>query len=267
MSSARRTKLSATRSTPISSPVCTCLRSSSGTAGSAAASPGMLRPWREATAPPISTSASISPSPGRVAVTRSRTAPSARYMISSLWTLSASPAQVIDIRCASPSKPLAPQTKVRWSPGLSSAIPSASGPIRSLGPGRSCRIATCRPARPAASRTSLAVSACSSAVPCEKFSRATSMPASIRRTSTSGSREAGPIVATILVRRIETAHGSGCAAWTMSGGPARGLAVGAGALSPRARPRPRARAGGRSRPAVGRAWRRCWRRASRRRSA
>ena len=78
MSSARRTKLSATRSTPIRSPVRTCSRSSSGTAGSAAASPGMFRPWRLATAPPISTSASISPSPGRVAVTRSRTAPSAR---------------------------------------------------------------------------------------------------------------------------------------------------------------------------------------------
>ena len=42
----------------------TCSRSSSGTDGSAAASPGMLRPWREATAPPTSTSASISPSPG-----------------------------------------------------------------------------------------------------------------------------------------------------------------------------------------------------------
>ena len=64
MSSARRTNDSATRSTPICSPVCTCLRSSSGTDGSDAASPGMFRPWREATAPPTSTSASISPSPG-----------------------------------------------------------------------------------------------------------------------------------------------------------------------------------------------------------
>ena len=39
------------------------------------------------------------------------------------------------------------------------------------------------------------------AVPWLKFSRATSMPASTIRTSTSGSREAGPIVATIFVRR------------------------------------------------------------------
>ena len=49
--------------------------------------------------------------------------------------------------------------------------------MRSFGPGRSWRIATGRPARPAASRTSCAVSACSSCVPWVKFSRATSMPA------------------------------------------------------------------------------------------
>ena len=61
ISSARRTKDSAMMSTPIRSPVRTCSRSSSGTAGSAAVSPGMFRPWREATAPPISTTASISP--------------------------------------------------------------------------------------------------------------------------------------------------------------------------------------------------------------
>ena len=42
---------------------------------------------------------------------------------------------------------------------------------------------------------------CCSAVPWLKFSRATSIPASTIRTSTSGSLEAGPIVATIFVRR------------------------------------------------------------------
>jgi hypothetical protein len=47
------------------------------------------------------------------------------------------------------------------------------------------------PARPAASRTRRAVSACVSASPWEKFRRATSIPASTMRTSTSGSREAG----------------------------------------------------------------------------
>ena len=92
ISSARRTKLNATMSTPIRSPVRTCSRSSSGTAGSAAVSPGMFRPWREATAPPISTTASISPESGRTSLIRSRTAPSARYMISSRSTVEASPA-------------------------------------------------------------------------------------------------------------------------------------------------------------------------------
>src|SRR3954468_2830471 len=87
------------------------------------------------------------------------------------------------------------------SPGLNSTTPSRRAPMRSFGPGRSCRIATWRPARPAASRTSRAVSACSSALPWEKFSRATSIPASTMRASTSGSRDAGPMVATIFVRR------------------------------------------------------------------
>src|SRR5215218_5834981 len=134
-SSARRTNESATRSTPIRSPVRTWSRSSSGTDGSAAVSPGMLRPWREATEPPTSTVASISPSPGRVALTRRRTAPSARYMTSPASTVSARPAQVMCMRRLSPSASFSPQTKVSGSPGLSSAIPPASGPIRSLAPG------------------------------------------------------------------------------------------------------------------------------------
>ena len=92
MSSARRTNDSATMSTPIRSPVRTCSRSSSGTDGSAAVSPGMFRPWRDATAPPISTTASISPESARTSVTRRRTAPSARYMISSRSTVEARPA-------------------------------------------------------------------------------------------------------------------------------------------------------------------------------
>src|SRR3954454_4001560 len=105
-------------------------------------------------------------------------------------------------RDASPSAPFSPpHTKVVVSPGLNSATPSRSLPMRSFGPGRSCRTATWRPARPAASRTSRAVSACSSALPWEKFSRATSIPASTMRASTSGSRDAGPMVATIFVRR------------------------------------------------------------------
>ncbi len=64
---------------------------------------------------------------------------------------------------------------------------SRNAPIRSFGPGRSWRIATCRPTRLAAARTRSAFSACSSRLPWEKLNRATSIPASISRTSVSGS--------------------------------------------------------------------------------
>ena len=82
MSSARRTKDSATRSTPIDSPKRRPSRSSSGRVGRSVSSPGTFRPWREATVPPTSTAASISPSSGRTAVARRRIDPSARYMTS-----------------------------------------------------------------------------------------------------------------------------------------------------------------------------------------
>ena len=113
--------------------------------------------------------------------------------------------RLIDMRRPSPASPLTPHTNVTGSPVLSSATSSRSAPMRSLGPGRSCRIATGRPARPAASRIARAVSACCSAVPWLKFSRATSIPASTMRTRTSRSREAGPMVATIFVRRSMSA--------------------------------------------------------------
>jgi len=50
------------------------------------------------------------------------------------------------------------------------------------------------------SRMARIAAACSSWVPWEKLSRATSMPASISLRSMSGSRLAGPIVHTIRVR-------------------------------------------------------------------
>ncbi len=59
----------------------------------------------------------------------------------------ARPGQVIDMWRASPTLS-SPQVNVTMSPGLSSTMSSRSGPIRSLGPGRSCRIATGRPALP-----------------------------------------------------------------------------------------------------------------------
>src|SRR3954452_5108895 len=137
-------------------------------------------------------------------------------MISPGDTALASPAHEIVIWLSSPSSPSEPQVKGMWSAGLSSTVPARRRPSRSLGPGRSCRMATGRPARPAASRTRATFSACSSSEPCEKFNRATSMPASTMRASTSGLRDAGPMVATIFVRRMGAGRYSGsrlCLLW------------------------------------------------------
>src|SRR3954454_6500481 len=124
-------------------------------------------------------------------------------MSSPFSTASDKPDQVTPIRWASPS-PSMPAHSVRWSPARSSATSSRSGPMRSLGPGRSWRMATGRPARPAAERMRSTFSSCSSRLPWEKFRRATSAPASIIRASVSESRHAGPMVTTIFVRRTTT---------------------------------------------------------------
>ncbi len=60
---------------------------------------------------------------------------------------------------------------------------------------------TVRPVLREISFTSAARARWSSAVPCEKLSRTTSTPARTMRSSTAGSDEAGPSVATILVLR------------------------------------------------------------------
>ena len=62
-------------------------------------------------------------------------------------------------------------------------------------------MATSLPIAWPAVRTMVARSMWSCAVPCEKFSRTTSTPARIMRSSISGEDDAGPRVATILVWR------------------------------------------------------------------
>ena len=56
-----------------------------------------------------------------------------------------------------------------------------------------------RPKRASAPRIRRITSACSAWVPCEKLSRATSMPAATRRSSISTLEDEGPIVQTIFV--------------------------------------------------------------------
>jgi hypothetical protein len=61
---------------------------------------------------------------------------------------------------------------------------------------------TCTPSWLAIARTSAMTAACSGCVPCEKFSRTTLTPARKSSRSVFGSRDDGPIVATILVRLV-----------------------------------------------------------------
>ncbi len=92
-------------------------------------------------------------------------------------------------------------SSTNFMPGSSCTLPSANLPTRIFGPCRSAMMATSRPARCAASRTSVARSMWSCAVPWLKFSRTTLTPARIICSSSSGSLDAGPRVATILVAR------------------------------------------------------------------
>ena len=78
---------------------------------------------------------------------------------------------------------------------------SSRSPIRSFGPCRSAISAIGRPSSRSVARTSRARSRCWSCVPCERLSRAPSIPARTSAASDSGVEQAGPIVATIFVRR------------------------------------------------------------------
>src|SRR5688572_815826 len=91
---------------------------------------------------------------------------------------------------------------VMRSPARSSmGSPPRSLPVRILGPERSCSSAIGRSSLEAIARAASTPWRCCSCSPWEKLRRITSTPASISWSSTGRSREAGPTVATILVRR------------------------------------------------------------------
>src|SRR5690349_20253311 len=79
--------------------------------------------------------------------------------------------------------------------------PPSSAPVRILGPCKSARMPMGFSRRPEVARTSAIARPCSSCVPCEKLSRATSIPARINWSMIAGVRLAGPRVQTILARR------------------------------------------------------------------
>src|SRR5262245_25872079 len=84
-------------------------------------------------------------------------------------------------------------------PRRSSTGPSLISPIRIFGPGRSPKMATEAPAARAAARTLAIAARWVAGSPCEKFTRATFIPAAMSCSSTSCDSEAGPMVQTILV--------------------------------------------------------------------
>src|SRR5579885_2606242 len=81
---------------------------------------------------------------------------------------------------------------------------SGSSPMRSFGPCRSAISASAFCSSDCTSRTARATSACWSCVPCEKFIRNASTPASTSVRSESREDDAGPMVATIFVLRGST---------------------------------------------------------------
>ncbi len=165
-------------------------------------------------------------------------------------------------------------TSVNSAPGSRCTALSRKRPRRSLGPCRSWRIATGRPQRASPSRMRWISSACPACVPCEKLSRATSMPAATSWSSASREALDGPSVQTMRVRRASrsgrvSAGGLGDSAgrppvtgvsWFErnaderrrplrgAGGPADGAPVTAGS----------ARGAGAGRPASPRRVRVCW---------
>ena len=82
-------------------------------------------------------------------------------------------------------------------------FPPGRLPTLILGPCRSCRMVMGLSSSPEICLMVAITPACSSYLPCEKFRRATSMPAPIICLIMSGELLAGPMVATIFVRRKE----------------------------------------------------------------
>src|SRR5262245_5009260 len=157
--------------------------------------PGTLTPLWLLTRPPARTRHSARPRLTRS--TRSRTRPSS---ISTSWPGWRTSPITAGSTGSSPSRVPSLPTTTTSSPDVS-APGAGSSPIRSFGPCRSAISASGRPSLASASRTRRARSACSSRLPCERLSRAASMPASTSARTPSAVPVAGPMVATIFVLR------------------------------------------------------------------
>ena len=194
-SDAERTNESATKSTSSSIANSRSSRSLRVIDGIGSGTPGRLTPLCDETTPPTITLQRARPR--STASTRSLTWPSSISTSLPTWSTEPSTAGLIG---RSPSRAASSPAITTVAP-RSSVIGSSSSPIRSFGPCRSAISAIGLPAGASASRTRVARMRWSSWLPWDMLSRAPSMPAAIRAASASGDDEAGPIVATIFVRR------------------------------------------------------------------
>ena len=198
-SSAERTNDSATASTSASTRAASSRRSSSVGEERARRPLGMLTPGRPWTQPPVMTS-TVARSPWSC-TTRSSMAPSPSTTRSPSWSESPTSGWSTAMRATVlvSSGPAGTRSmrvpSSRWTP------PSGNSAARILGPGRSARMPTVRPASAATVRMRAMRSSDSSSGPCARERRAMSMPSSMRARRVDGDSEAGPMVATIFVRR------------------------------------------------------------------
>ena len=197
ISSGRWTKESATQSTPASRPASKSERSFSVNAENGTVVSGTLTPLRSDSFPPTSTRVRMRWL--SASMTTSRSLPSSRR---SVWPGSMAAKISGCGRCtrwASPGAGSASSAKV--SPLVSVAGLAAKLPTLSFGPCRSSRIPIGRLCSVSTSRIAAVSSRMRAWVVWLMLMRKTSAPASNRLAITRRSEEAGPRVATILVRR------------------------------------------------------------------
>src|SRR5882724_905022 len=165
--------------------------------------PGRLMPLRAESTPPTFTRQRTSfPS---TATTSRRMEPSLISTGSPIDKSSGRPSYEQENRCAVP-RMAGSTVMVVSAPDSSRTFPPSILPTRILGPCRSSRSSTGRPAFSAALLATAMARAWSSSVPCARFSRATSIPASTSLLRVGSSRDAGPMVQMILALRIRGAE-------------------------------------------------------------
>ncbi len=209
-SSGWRTNDSASQSTCSSTASLRSSWSFSVNAGIGSGRPGTLTPFRSPSSPPrttehsawrpstLRTTSSMRPSSSSTWSPRRSASTSSGWLIS-MWLSAGEGPSPEGASCARLVRDSPVRITVR--PRTSRMNADSRGPVRILGPCRSPSSAIGRSAAWAASRTSAAAWRCVAWSPCEKFSRATSIPAWIIARSTVGDALAGPMVQTIRVRR------------------------------------------------------------------